>query len=83
MLDGYTRSTRYQKLRDGPVGRFPPTPKYLAMHEFETTVSPPNTRLVVGTEWAKKVLGSAQAASSQKWELISEYSKSGVTGEAF
>jgi hypothetical protein len=76
MLDGYRRSTRYQKL-DGSA------PKYLAMHEFDTTAVPPNMRLVIGTEWAKKVLGRAQSAKTDFWEYISEYSQSGVVGESF
>jgi hypothetical protein len=77
MLDGYSRSTRYSKLGDSAAAKF------LAMHEFEGTATPPNTRLVVGTEWAKKVLGSAQSTNTQKWEFISEFSKSGAVGEAF
>ena len=76
MLDGYRRSTRYQKL-DGSA------PKYLAMHEFDTTTVPPNMKLVIGTEWAKKVLGRAQSAKTDMWEFVSEFSKAGAVGEAF
>jgi hypothetical protein len=76
MLDGYRRSTRYQKLDKSE-------PKYLAMHEFDTPAPPKNMRLVIGTEWAKKVLGKAQSSKSDMWEYISEFSKANKTGEAF
>lgn len=75
MLDGYRRSTRYQKL-DGS------TPKFLALHEFDTAAVPKEIRLVLGTEWSKKILGGATSSSSDVWEFIAEHGKSEV-GEAF
>jgi hypothetical protein len=76
MLNGYRRSTRYQKL-DGS------TPKYLALHEFDTASVPPEMKLVLGTEWSKKVLGGVKSVSTDVWEYISEYGKVGIEGESF
>jgi len=75
MLGGYRRSTRFQKL-DGS------SPKYLAMHEFDTTTLAPEIRIVMGTEWAKNMIRSAKAFSTDRWELISEFGQ-GKVGEAF
>lgn len=75
MLDGYRRSTRYQKL-EGSI------PKYLAMHEFDTPAVPKDMRLVIGTEWSKKMLGGATSTNSDVWEFITEHGK-GAQGEAF
>jgi hypothetical protein len=75
MLTGYHRSTRFQKL-DGS------SPKYLAMHEFETTTLPPEIRIVMGTEWAKNITRGAKAFSTDRWEYISEFGSSTV-GEKF
>jgi hypothetical protein len=71
MLNGYRRSTRYKKL-DGSV------PKYLAIHEFDTPTVPPEIRLVLGTEWSKKVSGSAKSSNLDRWEFISEFGKAEV-----
>ena len=75
MLKGYRRSTRYQKLDRS-------SPRYLAMHEFDTTSVPPEIKIVMGTEWAKKIVGSAKAFGRDSWELISEFGK-GSVGELF
>jgi hypothetical protein len=75
MLGGYRRSTRFQKL-DGS------TPKYLAIHEFDTTSVPSEIRIVMGTEWAKKVVSAARYAGRDTWEYISETGKGG-SGERF
>jgi hypothetical protein len=74
MLNGYRRSTRFQKL-DGS------SPKFITLHEFDTTTVPPEIRLVMGTEWSKKVTANTKASIRDRWEFISEYGKKGE-GEA-
>lgn len=76
LLSGYRRSTRFQKA-DGSL------PKYIALHEFDTSSIPPETSYVLGTEWSKKVLGGATSKALDVWEVISEYGKSGIAGERF
>lgn len=58
-------------------------PKYLAMHEFDTVSVPPEMKIVLGTEWSKKVLGGVKSASSDVWEYITEFGKAGIIGESF
>jgi hypothetical protein len=70
MLNGYRRSTRYKKL-DGS------TPKYLAVHEFDTPAVPTDIKLVLGTEWSKRITGSAKVSIFDRWDFISEFGKSG------
>ncbi|KAF2457049.1 hypothetical protein BDY21DRAFT_363985 [Lineolata rhizophorae] len=73
MCDGYCRTTRYKKLDDS-------TPRYIALHEYESTAYPPKEqlKLVTGTEWSKKVIGTAKVFDRDVWEYVSEYSKEGV-----
>jgi hypothetical protein len=75
LLDGYRRSTRYQKLDASK-------PKYLTMHEFDTTTMPANMKMVLGTEWSKKVIRGAESFSTDLWSYIAETGKAGV-GEKF
>ena len=75
MLNGYRRSTRYLKA-DGSK------PRYLAMHEFDTTSVPAEIKIVMGTEWAKKSVSNAQVAARDTWEFIAEHGK-GSEGEKF
>jgi len=75
MLKGYRRSTRFQKLDRS-------SPRFLAIHEMDTTTVSPEIRIVMGTEWAKKVVGTAKFAGRDSWELISEFGK-GSVGELF
>lgn len=72
MIKGYHRSTRYQKL-DGS------SPRFLAMHELDSFSNGPEMKLVLGTEWAKKVLSKVTASSSEVWEYITELGKDGLT----
>jgi hypothetical protein len=73
MLTGYRRTTRFQKDY---------SPRYLAMHEFDTPSMPPEIKLVLGTKWSKEILGTANSTSSDMWEFITETGK-GATGESF
>jgi len=75
MLNNYRRSTRYQKLDNS-------SPKYLAMHELDTPAFPPEIRLVLGTQWSKKNIGTARSFGSDTWEYITELGK-GAKGEKF
>ena len=75
MLNGYRRSTRYQKL-DGTI------PRYLALHESDTAGTSPEMKIVLGTEWSKKIIGGAKVSSSDVWEYIWEFGR-GVQGELF
>jgi len=75
MLKGYRRSTRYERM-DAKL------PRFLAMHEFDTPAVPPEMKLVLGTEWSKKIIGGAQAANNDIWSYISETGK-GAKGEPF
>jgi hypothetical protein len=75
MLKGYGRSTCYQKT-DKSV------PRYFAMHESDTTAVSPEIRIVLGTEWAKKIVAGPLASSRDSWELISEFG-TGSVGELF
>jgi hypothetical protein len=72
MIKGYHRSTRYQKL-DGS------SPRFLAMHELDSVTMGPEMKLVLGTDWAKKVLSKVTASSSEVWEYITEFGKEGLT----
>ncbi|KAF2101990.1 hypothetical protein NA57DRAFT_73430 [Rhizodiscina lignyota] len=71
MCRGYHRSTRYKKL-DGSK------PRYLAIHEYETTDFPGDQlKVVVGTEWSKKVIKNSPIFDRNMWEYITEYRKGG------
>jgi len=67
MVQGYRRSTRWKLT---PMGELPEgTPTYLALHEFDALPPPEQMKLVIGTEWSKKVLGSAKAFVRDVWQL--------------
>lgn len=75
-ISGYRRSTRY-KLVASPTaemaGKLSEVPRYLALHEYESTEIPPEqVKLAVGTEWSKKVIGSAKAFVRDTWVLTHE-----------
>lgn len=74
MIKGYHRSTRYVKL-DGS------SPRFLAMHEFDSVITGPEMKLVLGTEWARKVLSKVTASQSDVWEYIIELGKEGLSEE--
>lgn len=75
MLKGYRRSTRYEKLNKS-------SPRFLAMHELDTTSVAPEIKYVMGTTLAKKMVSTAKFAGRDTWELISEFGK-GTVGEQF
>lgn len=67
MCRGYRRSTRYRLLR----GSDPGLPRYLALHEYESTDLPAEQiKMVTNTEWSKKVIGGAKAFDRDVWELV-------------
>ncbi|EOD47858.1 Alpha beta hydrolase fold protein [Neofusicoccum parvum] len=75
-ISGYRRSTRY-KLMASPTadaaGTLDEMPRYLALHEYESTDVPPEQiKLAVGTEWSKKVIGGAKAFVRDIWVLVHE-----------
>ncbi|TID13069.1 hypothetical protein E2P81_ATG09802 [Venturia nashicola] len=72
MIEGYHRSTRYAKM-DGS------NPKFLAMHELDSYTKGPGMGLVLGTEWAKKVLSTVTASQNDVWEYIVELGKEGLS----
>lgn len=68
MCTGYRRSTRYRAI--DPIGQHP---SYLALHEYACKAEElpvEQTKLVVGTEWSKKVIGEAKAFDRDVWGLI-------------
>jgi hypothetical protein len=75
MLKDYRRSSRYQKL-DGS------SPKYLAIHEMDSNTAAPEMKIIMGTEWAKKIRSGAKASDLDRWEFISEHG-TGAVGEKF
>ena len=78
MVDGYHRSTRY-KLTPGNDEKLP---SYLALHEYEELEqNPEQLKLVVGSQWSKKIVSEAKIFDRSKWEYISEYAKGGASGE--
>lgn len=72
MIKGYHRSTRYARL-DGS------NPKFLAMHELDSVTMGSEMKLVLGTEWAKKVLSKVTTSQSDVWEYIIELGKEGLS----
>jgi len=74
MVDGYHRSTRY-KLAPGSD---PKLPSYLALHEYESKdMNGAQLKLVVGSEWSKKIIAEAKQFDRSMWEFITEYQKGG------
>lgn len=49
------------------------------MHELDSVTMGPEMKLVLGTEWAKKVLSKVTASSNEVWEYITEFGKEGLT----
>ena len=69
MCRGYRRSTRYKAADNSK-------PRYLTIHEFDTTEMPwDQLKMTSQTEWSKKVIGGVQTMESNVWELIIERGK--------
>ncbi|KAF2673790.1 hypothetical protein BT63DRAFT_166875 [Microthyrium microscopicum] len=68
MLKGYHRSTRYQKLDNS-------SPRFLAMHEFDTTSIPAEMKMLLNTEWAKKIVAGTKSSERNVWEWVAELGK--------
>lgn len=67
MVTGFRRSTRYQLAEEKPSGN----PRFLACHEYDSTNFPVDEiKLVIGTEWSKKILGAAKSFEGEVWEEI-------------
>lgn len=70
MVPGYRRGTRYKLLssmRDG-------TPRYLALHEFESAELPADEiECTTKTEWSKNILGSALQFERELWKLENQF----------
>ncbi|MCJ1300733.1 hypothetical protein MMC08_003530, partial [Hypocenomyce scalaris] len=62
---GYIRSTRYKLA----AGHDASVPRFLTLHEYETTDFP-DTTLVRGTEWSKRMLSTAKAFERGAWKLV-------------
>ena len=62
---GYLRSTRYKSA----AGHDASVPRFLTLHEYETTDFP-DTTLVRGTEWSKRMLSTAKAFERGAWKLV-------------
>jgi hypothetical protein len=62
---GYIRSTRYKLV----AGDSASVPRFLTLHEYETTDFP-DTTLVRGTEWSKRMLSTAKAFERGAWKLV-------------
>jgi len=73
MVSGFRRSTRYKLVPESAaLGH----PRYLACHEYDDKNFPlEQVKLVTGTEWSKKNLGSAKKFEGDVWEEI------GVAGD--
>ncbi|TKA62772.1 hypothetical protein B0A49_09097 [Cryomyces minteri] len=75
MVRGYRRTTRY-KLAPGNDSSLP---RYLALHEYDDSDVPGDQlKLVVGTEWSKKIIGEAKAFDRDVYELVKEAGKTGA-----
>lgn len=74
MIKGYHRSTRYTTLNNNNNS----TPQFLAMHELDAVSKGPEMGLVLGTEWAKKVLSTVTKSETDIWEYIIELGKEGL-----
>src|SRR5947199_6101705 len=61
-VPGYKRSRLF--ISAPPMNKDGTTPKYCALHEWESiaSVTSPELRATVSTEWAKKVLGGAKTS---------------------
>lgn len=83
MCRGYLRTTRYKLMADTPFNKRDAgkeLPQYLAIHEYETTDFPADQlKVVVGTQWSKKVIGNSQTFDRYTWGFVSEKSTKGGT----
>ncbi|OCK75655.1 hypothetical protein K432DRAFT_429260 [Lepidopterella palustris CBS 459.81] len=69
LLPNYRRSTRYKTV-DGSK------PRYLAIHEVDSAdMDQRMTKIIMNTEWAKKVIGNLQMFERGMYELITEQGK--------
>ena len=69
LLPYYRRSTRY-KSSDGSK------PRFLAIHEMDSVdVDDFSSSVILGTEWSKKIIGSAKIFDSTSWTLLYEKGK--------
>jgi len=67
MVSGFRRSTRYKRVDGTP-------PRYLACHEYDTANIPvEQMKIVLGTEWSKKILGGAKLFEGDLWQFITAY----------
>ncbi|KAF2400658.1 hypothetical protein EJ06DRAFT_521390 [Trichodelitschia bisporula] len=72
-VTGFRRSTRYKRAPGAPGHGYG---TYLALHEYdEPEVPAEQVKLVVGTEWSRKILGSAQSFQGDLWKLITAEGK--------
>jgi len=91
MIPTYHRSTRYRLIstpastttRPSPSSSSTssptPIPRYLAIHEYESADVPAEQiKLVVGSEWSKRVIGRARAFERDQWEYLGEYGSLGA-----
>jgi len=70
MVTGFRRSTRYKLIETEASGK----PRFLACHEYDTENYPvEQIKLVVGTEWSKKILSAAKAFEGDVWEEIAAF----------
>jgi hypothetical protein len=67
MVTGFRRSTRYQLVEEKPSG----DARFIACHEYDSTDYPVDKiKLTIGTEWSKKIIGSAKKFEREVWEEI-------------
>jgi hypothetical protein len=80
MCKGYVRTTRYKLLEGSAFNKREGEglPRYLAIHEYETTEVPAEQlKVVTGTEWSRKVIGGARVFDRGVWAYVSEDSRVG------
>ncbi|OAG42619.1 hypothetical protein AYO21_03204 [Fonsecaea monophora] len=71
MIIPYRAATRYEQI--DPANK----PRYLTIHEFDSTDIPgEQIRRSSTTEWAKRVLGSVQSMEGYTWKLTRAYGPS-------
>jgi hypothetical protein len=72
MCRGYNRSTRY-KVSPNPDGT-QNTPRFLALHEYDTTDFPmDDVKKVVSSEWSKKIIAGAQKFERDSWQYLGSF----------
>jgi len=76
MCTGYRRSTRYKAVPNPSETPEQQTPRYMALHEYDTTNFPGDQiKKVVATEWSKRVIQGAQKFERDTWEFIASAGK--------